>query len=335
MQPSLRHTLSLLALAVLTAACSTSTPSGTALNDATVNTASAADEGGKYKVGEPYQVNGVWYYPNEDYGYDETGIASWYGGEFHGRRTANGETFDANELTAAHPTLPMPSLARVTNLDNGRSLVVRVNDRGPFRGGRLVDVSRRVAQMLGFEKSGTAKVRLQVLTDESKAIASAAGHYGTEQASRAYAQNSTKRFTRAAPRQKVQIAALPPVSDYQPAQPIVAKTTPNTAMPALPPITSTESILAARQELPVVTQVPVKPNPQIYVQAGAFSQMNNAEQLKRSLRGICVAEIDRTMVADKTFYRVRVGPLANADKAKTMLQQIAQAGVANPRIVVD
>ncbi|MBY0431887.1 MAG: septal ring lytic transglycosylase RlpA family protein, partial [Rhodospirillales bacterium] len=95
-----------------------------------------------YKVGKPYQIKGVWYYPSEDYSYDETGIASWYGPDFHGQYTANGEIFDQNNVSAAHRTLPMPSFVRVTNLDNGRELVVRVNDRGPFAHGRILDLSR-------------------------------------------------------------------------------------------------------------------------------------------------------------------------------------------------
>jgi len=126
---------------------------------------------GVYKVGEPYQIGGIWYYPAEDYAYDETGIASWYGPDFHGKYTANGEVYDMNDLTAAHHTLPMPSLARVTNLDNGRSIVVRVNDRGPFAKGRILDMSRRGAQLLGFEQAGTAKVRVQILAQESKQLA--------------------------------------------------------------------------------------------------------------------------------------------------------------------
>ncbi|HZB93752.1 MAG TPA: septal ring lytic transglycosylase RlpA family protein, partial [Stellaceae bacterium] len=113
------------------------TPSGQAL------------EHGTYKVGQPYEVSGVWYYPAVDWNYDETGIASWYGKEFHGRSTANGEIFDLNALTAAHPTLPMPSIVQVTNLENGRSIELRVNDRGPYVNGRIIDVSRRAAQLLG------------------------------------------------------------------------------------------------------------------------------------------------------------------------------------------
>lgn len=127
--------------------------------------------GGVYKIGEPYQVNGVWYTPVEDYGYDETGIASWYGADFHSKATANGETYDMNEVTAAHKTLPLPSLARVTNLENGRSLIVRVNDRGPFVAGRIIDLSRRSAQLLGLEGKGTGRVRVQILAEESREIA--------------------------------------------------------------------------------------------------------------------------------------------------------------------
>lgn len=121
----------------------------------------AAPITGKQKVGRPYEVNGVWYHPKRDPHYDETGIASWYGPNFHGRQTANGEIFDMNELTAAHPTLPLPSRVRVTNLENGRSLVLRVNDRGPFARGRIIDVSRRAAQLLGFRDNGVARVRVQ------------------------------------------------------------------------------------------------------------------------------------------------------------------------------
>lgn len=115
------------------------------------------------KIGKPYQVAGVWYHPRRDLYYDVTGVASWYGREFHGKPTANGETFDMNELTAAHTTLPLPSYVRVTNLENGRSLVLRVNDRGPFVKNRVIDVSRRAAQLLGFEGQGTARVRVQVV----------------------------------------------------------------------------------------------------------------------------------------------------------------------------
>lgn len=126
-----------------------------------------------YKVGSPYKIEGVWYRPAEDDAYIETGIASWYGTKFHNRRTANGEIFDMNLVTAAHRTLPLPSMVRVTNLENGRSLKVRVNDRGPFARGRIIDMSRRAAGLLGFRDKGTAKVRVEILADESRQLAEA------------------------------------------------------------------------------------------------------------------------------------------------------------------
>lgn len=128
------------------------------------------DTGGRYKVGQPYKVRGRWYTPADDMDYNEVGMASWYGPGFHGKTTANGERFDQNALTAAHPTLPMPSMVRVTNLANGRSVDLRINDRGPFAGNRIIDVSKRAAEMLGFRREGTARVRVTILADESLAL---------------------------------------------------------------------------------------------------------------------------------------------------------------------
>src|SRR5689334_8537300 len=117
--------------------------------------------GGTYRVGKPYTVGGRVYVPEEDVNYRADGIASWYGDDFHGRLTANGEVFDMDSLTAAHPTLPMPCYARVTNLSNGKSLIVRVNDRGPYHGNRLIDVSNKAAELLEFKGNGVAKVRVE------------------------------------------------------------------------------------------------------------------------------------------------------------------------------
>jgi rare lipoprotein A len=128
-----------------------------------VGPASQSRGGGHYKIGKPYEIDGIWYYPTVDYGYRETGIASWYGPKFHGNLTANGELFNQYEVSAAHRTLPMPSMVRVTNLENGRSIVVRVNDRGPFKNGRIIDLSTRAAQLLGFHRQGTAKVMVEIL----------------------------------------------------------------------------------------------------------------------------------------------------------------------------
>jgi len=117
--------------------------------------------GGTYRIGKPYTVAGRVYVPEEDPDYRAEGMASWYGHDFHGRLTANGEVFDMTSLTAAHPTLPIPSYARVTNLSNGKSLIVRVNDRGPYHGNRLIDVSNRASELLEFKGKGVARVRVE------------------------------------------------------------------------------------------------------------------------------------------------------------------------------
>ena len=124
-----------------------------------------------FKIGAPYEVKGVWYTPVPDYGYEQTGPASWYGEAFQGQYTANGEVYDLNKLTAAHRTLPLPCIVEVTNLANGRTLRLRVNDRGPFAYNRIIDVSRRAAQLLGFERNGTAEVHVRILRDESIKVA--------------------------------------------------------------------------------------------------------------------------------------------------------------------
>lgn len=119
--------------------------------------------GPHYKIGQPYRINGKRYHPEFVTTYEAVGVASWYGESFDGRPTANGETYDMHALTAAHPTLPLPSVVEVTNLDNGRSLVVRVNDRGPFAADRLIDLSSAAAQVLGFQRQGLADVRIRYL----------------------------------------------------------------------------------------------------------------------------------------------------------------------------
>ena len=157
----------LLALALLPlGACSQGGPApdaqlGVKASQRVASGRSVPKGGGIYKVGKPYQIAGRWYVPRESEHYDHSGIASWYGAAFHGRRTANGEIYDMNALTAGHPTLPMPSYAYVTNLDNGRTILVRINDRGPYVNDRLIDLSRRSATELGYTRHGLARVRVR------------------------------------------------------------------------------------------------------------------------------------------------------------------------------
>lgn len=286
----------------------------------------ARDDGaqqGGYKVGKPYQINGVWYYPAEDYEYNETGIASWYGPQFHGKLTANGEVYDMNDVTAAHRTLPMPSIVRVVNLDNGRSLVVRVNDRGPYARGRIIDLSRRSAQLLGFEGKGTARVRVQVMADESRVIAARAKGQGIV---RPDASLTVDRL----PKASVSSQSLPPPGGSAPAPipPKVPETEVASAEPAAPtpPVTSS-SVGRVTQGAPVATR--------IYIQAGAFGQFDNANRVRARLTNLGPAKISSVLVNGRDLFRVRVGPLANVAEADHLLDSVIRSGYPDARVVLD
>lgn len=164
--------ISLMLITVVAACSSTGTPELSGLSPQ-AQAITIKQYGGVYKVGNPYKIMGKWYYPAEDYNYSEVGMASWYGEDFHAKKTANGERYDMNTLTAAHRTLPLPSIVKVTNLENGRSLVLRVNDRGPYAKERIIDISKRGAQLLGYQTKGITKVRVEVMAKESKALKAA------------------------------------------------------------------------------------------------------------------------------------------------------------------
>jgi len=283
---------------------------------------------GIYKIGNPYQIQGVWYYPAEDWDYDETGIASWYGPGFHGKNTANGETYDQNELTAAHRTLPMPSFVQVVNLDNGRSIVLRVNDRGPFAKGRIIDVSRRGAQLLGFEEKGTARVRVQILAERSLAVKQAL--QGGDQIAREGSPINVPKL----PKATVSAESLPPppggteaagkgTSPAKPAPVQAAETAPvgNSVV---------ETDVLPTQE---VTQVAVAPT-NIYVQAGAFTNYQNAQRTQISLNRVSPTTISHVVVNNRDFYRVRVGPLPSVDAADRALEQVQGLGYSGAKIIV-
>ena len=274
-----------------------------------VGGADVAKTRGDYKVGRPYQIAGTWYYPAEDFEYRETGIASWYGPNFHGKRTANGETFDQNSLTAAHRTLPMPSLVRVVNLQNGRSLMLRVNDRGPFARGRIIDVSRRAAQLLGFRRQGTARVRVEIMAPESRQMKLAALNSEAPAAGIAAAP--------AAPN-TVETAPL-----ETPLPPQYASATPPEQNDAGPVVKE-----AAVDKLPVSET-------QIFVQAGAYVDYANASRVRSLLSRHGPAWVKEAHVGRQKFYRVRVGPLFDVDAADTVLSQVISSGFPKAQIVVD
>lgn len=316
-----RHVLPiLLASAAMLTGC---TESKLVVDQAKVITNPGPAKPGPYKIGKPYQVNGVWYYPKADYSYNETGIASWYGPGFHGKRTANGEVYDENGLTAAHKTLPMPSMVRVTNLENGRSIEVRVNDRGPYATGRVIDMTRRGAQLLGFIDRGTARVRVQIMVEESQQLAALASRQGGDQ---------VPPPPKAAPAGEVTPGGLPPIAG--------SKVSPGKPQPgAQPPAPTAQpgtniATVAVPQPDGKVTQVPVKPT-SIYIQAGAFLRQANANQLGGQLKKYGPVRVAQVVVEQQHYYRVRIGPIASVEEADRTLKRMIADGHPESRIVVD
>ncbi|TAL02634.1 MAG: septal ring lytic transglycosylase RlpA family protein [Rhodospirillaceae bacterium] len=300
---------------------------------ASAATPSSADQsvGGRYKVGNPYQVDGVWYYPSENYAYREEGTASWYGDDFNGKRTANGERFDMNAVSAAHPTLPMPSMVKVTNLDNGRELKVRVNDRGPYKSRRIIDLSRRAAQLLGFDLIGTARVRVEIDAEESLMM--------KNQALRADPGELPK--VAAAPHPVVVATSLaPPVmtdANPQPAPGLKAKPQPEKQVAMLPlekPVKGdkgTPMPVNGHGTIPALP--PVAAGPGVYIQAGAFSDVANAHRLEHELAEFGNAFVLPVTVNNRQLFRVRLGPLGDDTSAQDMLGRVKAYGYDDAQIV--
>lgn len=264
--------------------------------------------GGIYKVGNPYKIAGRTYYPREDPTYDKTGLASWYGPKFHKRQTANGEWYDMNALTAAHPTLPLPSYARVTSLRTSKSLVVRINDRGPYAHDRIIDLSRRSAQVLGFEKAGVIKVRVQYL-----------GKAPLEYDDADLVAVNKKYRTRGRP--DVLVAEVP-----KPSRPAVTAAT-----PAVPTDTTGGPLVLGSTNQPAQ----VSTAGQYYVQAASFSNQDNAMRLQQRLSAIGRVAVDETRVGSTVYYRVRVGPIADSTAASQALEQVMAAGQPDAHVVAN
>ncbi|MCB1558922.1 MAG: septal ring lytic transglycosylase RlpA family protein [Alphaproteobacteria bacterium] len=284
---------------------------------------------GTFKVGKPYTIAGRTYYPKETYNYVETGISSWYGPGFHGKKTASGETYSQYEMTAAHRTLQMPSLVRVTNLSNGKSVVVRVNDRGPFAKGRIIDVSERAAALLDMKRAGTAKVRLELLADESRALAMAAKN-GMSTRGAEVAYNKTGQL----PSAYQQYARSQPVAAYS--GPIISDV----------PMSEPELVQTAQVEdisghvsnghfypNPVVQQQPIS-STSLYVQAGAFGSEANAQNLAVRMASIAPTKVEPVTFNGKALYKVRLGPLDTVRQADTVLGKVLAAGQSDAIIVV-
>lgn len=287
---------------------------------------------GYFKVGAPYKIKGERYKPFETYEFVQEGMASWYGPGFHNKMTANGETFDENEMTAAHKTLQMPSIVKVTNLENGRSVILRVNDRGPYAHDRIIDVSKRGAVALGFKNAGVARVRVEVLGDHSREIAN-----------RARAGQDTGGYEIAL-NQNPSKAVSPRLSQPEPVTQVAMNnsntsmnTSANNAMNNPMPVEAQplNDIRPATGNYVARTNVANLETGQIFVQAGSFSQEQNAMNFSNTISGYGPSNVYQTLVNNQPFFRVRLGPYANQADATQAVTALNQSGKANAVIVVD
>ena len=344
---------------LLLVGCSSTSKNGEALSDGSA--AAAAVRG--YKVGKPYSIKGVWYYPRVDYDYVEEGVASWYGPGFDGKATANGETYNMNDLTAAHRTLPMPCVVQVTNLENGRSLKLKVNDRGPFARDRIIDVSRRASQLLGFHIQGTTRVRVEIVEDESRMLAAALG-VPSEVAWAA--ERSAVPSVPAAADPVTEVAALPVAVTEVATAPVSASTL-GDEIGAVPPMMEPSPISAgyassytvadytvadAYAPAPDVSRLPdasppapietAEITPAVgfvggsaarWIQAGAFADPGRAAAARRRLSGLGPTVAAASFVGGRELVRVRVGPFSSQEEAQRVLASVTRAGFQDSRIV--
>tara|TARA_R110000868_G_scaffold189695_1_gene432911 strand:+ start:95406 stop:96335 length:930 start_codon:yes stop_codon:yes gene_type:complete len=262
---------------------------------------------GKRKVGKPYEILGQMYYPIESSdGYRRKGIASWYGKDFHAKKTANGETYNMYDMTAAHPTLPIPTYVRVTNLDNGLSAVVRVNDRGPFLRGRAIDLSYKAAITLDMAEKGTAPVLIEALPTDGSVL-------NTRENLRITAPTAIAQNNASPTRKRKRLGFTNRVSNKN----FVAK-----------PIMEEEDLSPS-------TVVAIGSS-HVYVQTGAFSNKDNAIREQASVSNVYAnTKLMSFNRGNQQFHRVRIGPLNSVNDADHILAEIIAKGWNNARIVVD
>ncbi len=267
-----------------------------------------------YLVGGPYQAGGVWYYPEERFHYQASGLAM-IDPAGHAPLTVDGERYDPGAMAAALPTLQLPAIARLTDLETGRTVMVRINDRGPASPARLVSVTPKVAELLGFPASGVAQIRVELDTGESMALAEEmGGHLGAKIAT--------------APRDSVEAADLPPPSGGASAAPQLVATTATGADPLAGPPVAVPLHLA-----PKVEQGPAMPG-RLYIDCGSFSSPEFAYRQQAKLLGL-PARVERRLIEGQENDIVRVGPLASVAEADQALTKVLAAGVTGAAIVVE
>ena len=275
----------------------------------------------------PYQIKGVWYYPQQHYEYEEVGIASWYGPGFHKKPTATGETFDMNVVSAAHKTLPLPCIALVTNLETGRMLKVKVNDRGPFVKDRIIDLSKRAADLLGVLNKGLIKVRVETLIEESVALNNALN--GSQRGSGGQVDYLGPLVLQAAPQEKLQV------------QPLVRKDIVGYKEPRrvqLAPFAEKPYSQAVRRQSSKTSTPKVQ---KVYLQLGVFAQKANATGVVNRLKSVGKVVIQQigtptrssSHTLQRPLYSVRMGPFESREQARRMQQHVIKMGWKDAQIV--
>lgn len=263
--------------------------------------------GGRYHVGKPYQVAGRWFTPKEQPNYDKVGNASWYGEAFHRRRTSNGEYFDMHEFTAAHATLPLPSYVRVTNINNGRSIVVRVNDRGPFVGTRIIDVSKRTAEALDFKRKGTERVRVKYLGPAP--IDDPGGRH-------LMALNKG----RVAPADESMM-----VAENEAPPPVQRKKRRKLQQPVLASVYNDEGQEGATRSAGAIRM-------SYFVELGTFADPDNVERIRDGLAEAGPLQVTEIEGDNGPLYRLRLGPISDVNAASTAYNQAVGFGLPDARI---
>lgn len=309
-----------------------------------------------YKIGEAYQIKNEWYTPKEDYSYSEKGVAGWYQEE-QGKLTANGEKYDEEALTAMHKTLPLPSIVRITNLENGNVAIVRVNDRGPFVNNRLIDVSQKTAEALEFNMVGTTMVQVDILPGESRQLKAEilkkhGGQMEEVNVSGESVLNSQVEMEDLSdqpkplyqPDEGEQViygaqnltgtsngAVSGITSVTQPIEEAVPTAQTVTTRPPIEPMPANESTV----QNTITTPKLVAPISGHYVQAGAFSNMENAQKLKNTLEQFGPVQIYDTEINGAVLHRVRMGPFETREGAVDLQNKILDAGFGETKIIFE
>lgn len=280
--------------------------------------------GGKYFVGKPYQVAGRTFTPREQPGYDKKGLASWYGEDFNRRKTSNGEWFDMTRLTAAHATLPLPSYAKVTNLETGQSVVVRINDRGPFVDTRVMDLSKAAADQIGYLNKGTAQVRVQYLGPAP--LNDNGGRHLLAMNTELERGTSTRNLIAAADRRRGKSGSgSVMVASAKPAKKV--------SQPAPEPVVETVAYQPPPEPAPAPAPAAPAGEVSYFIQLGSFSDGGNAARVRDQFVSAWPVQFIELSGAAGPIYRVRIGPISDADDAATALTDAQSAGFSDAHLI--